>query len=123
MSMAPAPAVTAPTFVLGEKTGMDADRAEKEIKEQVEQAHRRFVSQAVNDMEFGRGKPTSGYPGLWHASAGISGVGSCSVFYYSNEETRQVRIVGIGHHVGGAAYRLTYAAEGLGGSGRILRIA
>ena len=32
MSMAPAPAVTAPTFVLGEKTGMDADRAEKEIK-------------------------------------------------------------------------------------------
>ena len=123
MSMAPAPAVTAPTFVLGEKTGMDADRAEEEIKEHVEQAQRRFVSQAVNDMEFGRGKPTSGYPGLWHASAGISGVGSCSVFYYSNEETRQVRIVGIGHHVGRAGYRLTYAAEGLGGSGRILRIA
>ena len=121
--MSMASAVTAPTFVLGEKTGMDADRAEEEIKEHVEQAHRRFVSQAVNDMEFGRGKPTSGYPGLWHASAGISGVGSCSVFYYSNEETRQVRIVGIGHHVGRAGYRLTYAAEGLGGSGRILRIA
>ena len=123
MAMAPAPAVAAPTFALGEKTEMDADGVEEEIKGHVEQAQRRFVSQAVNNMEFGRGKPTSGYPGLWHASAGISGVGSCSVFYYSNEETRQIRIVGIGHHVGRADYRLTYAAEGLGGSGRILRIA
>ena len=67
-------------------------------------------------MEFGRGKSTSGYPGLLHASAGIADVGSCSVFFYAGEETRIFRIVGIGYHVGRAAYRLTYAAEELGGS-------
>ena len=112
-----------PAFVLGQKLNLSAEAVEGEIKRHLSQAHHRFISQAVNDMEFGRGKPTAGYPGLWHASAGISGVGSCSVFYYINEETREIRIVGIGHHAGRAVYRLDYAAEGLGGSGRILRIA
>ena len=112
-----------PAFVLGQKRNLSAEAVEGEIRRHLSQAHHRFISQAVNDMEFGRGKPTTGYPGLWHASAGISGVGSCSVFYYINEETREIRIVGIGHHAGRAVYRLDYAAEGLGGSGRILRIA
>ena len=112
-----------PAFALGQKLNLSAEAVEDEIRRHLSQAHHRFVSQAVNDMEFGRGKPTAGYPGLWHASAGISGVGSCSVFYYINEETREIRIVGIGHHAGRAVYRLDYAAEGLGGSGRILRIA
>ena len=117
------PPDTVPTFALGQKLNLSAEAVEGEIKRHLSQAHHRFISQAVNDMEFGRGKPTAGYPGLWHASAGISGVGSCSVFYYINEETREIRIVGIGHHAGRAVYRLDYAAEGLGGSGRILRIA
>ena len=117
------PPDTVPTFALGQKLNLSAEAVEDEIRRHLSQAHHRFVSQAVNDMEFGRGKPTAGYPGLWHASAGISGVGSCSVFYYINEETREIRIVGIGHHAGRAVYRLDYAAEGLGGSGRILRIA
>ena len=112
-----------PAFVLGQKRNLSAEAVEGEIKRHLSQAHHRFVSQVVNDMEFGRGKPTTGYPGLWHASAGISGVGGCSVFYYINEETREIRIVGIGHHAGRAVYRLDYAAEGLGGSGRVLRIA
>ena len=112
-----------PAFVLGQKRNLSAEAVEGEIKRHLSQAHHRFVSQAVNDIEFGRGKPTTGYPGLWHASAGISGAGSCSVFYDINEETRETRIVGIGHHAGRAVYRLDYAAEELGGSGRILRIA
>ena len=112
-----------PAFALGQKLNLSAEAVEGEIKRHQSQSNHRFVSQAVNDMEFGRGKPTTGYPGLWHASAGISGVGSCSVFYDINEETREIRIVGIGHHAGRAVYRLDYAAEGLGGSGRILRIA
>ena len=115
--------VGAPTFALEGKSGMDAEGIEEEIKGYVEQAHHRFVSQAVNDMEYGRGKLTTRYTGLWHASAGIAGVGSCSVFYYVHEETQVIRIVGIGHHVGRAAYQLDYAAEGLGRSGQILRIA
>ena len=115
--------VGAPTFALEGKSGMDAEGIEEEIKGYVEQAHHRFVSQAVNDMEYGRGKLTTRYTGLWHASAGIAGVGSCSVFYYVHEETQVIRIVGIGHHVGRAAYRLDYAAEGLGRSGQTLRIA
>ena len=66
---------TAPVFALGAKTGLDANRVEVEIKRHLGQEYHRFVSQAVNDMEFGRGKGTAGYPGLWHASAGVAGVG------------------------------------------------
>ena len=124
MGMEPAPAqpAAAPVFSLGGRTGLDADAIEGEIKVYLGQEYHRFVSQAVNNMEFGRGKPTSGYSGLWHVSAGISGVGSCSVFYYGDEETQELRIVGVGHHVGRAAYRLVYAAEELGRVGHILRI-
>ena len=114
---------TAPVFALGAKTGLDANRVEVEIKRHLGQEYHRFVSQAVNDMEFGRGKGTAGYPGLWHASAGVAGVGSCSVFYYLEGSGERMRVVGIGHHVGRAAYRLDYASDELGKAGRILRIA
>ena len=122
--MAPAPAQAgAPQFALGGREGLDAEVVDAEVKRHLKQRYHRFVSQAVNDMEFGRGKPTSGYPGLWHVSAGISGVGSCSVFYYLDGSGERMRIVGIGHHVGRAAYRLDYATEELGRSGQVLRIA
>ena len=117
------PPDTVPTFAPGQKLNLSAEAVEGEIKRHLPQAHHRFVSQAVNDMEFGRGKSTTGYPGMWSASAGISAVGSCSVFFYADEETQVIRIVGIGHHAGRAACRLDYAVEGLGGSGRILCIA
>ena len=113
----------APRYVLGEKADLDADTVEDEIKGHLGQAYHRFVSQAVNDMEFGRGKLTTGYPGLLHASAGIADVGSCSVFYYTDADARVIRIVGIGHHAGRATYRMDYADEDLGLSGRTLRIA
>ena len=123
----PGPAAAGPEaasmFDLDEKTGLDADAVEDEIKRCLAPKYQRFVSQAVNDMEFGRGKPTTGYAGLWHASAGIPGVGSCSVFYYLDAERNRIRIEGIGHHVGRAAYRLDYASAELGEAGRILRIA
>ena len=113
----------APRYVLGEKADLDAEAIEDEIKGHLKQAYHRFVSQAVNDMEFGRGKLTSVYPGLLHASAGISEVGSCSVFYYLDGSGERIRIVGIGHHVGQAVYRLDYADEDLGASRRTLRLA
>ena len=113
----------APRYVLGEKADLDADAVEDEIKGHLGQAYHRFVSQAVNDMEFGRGKSTSGYPGLLHASAGIPGVRSCSVFYYTGAEQNLIRIVGIGRHLDRATYRLEYAVGGLGRSGQILHIA
>ena len=112
-----------PRYVLGEKADLDEDAVEDEIKRHLGQTYHRFVSQSVNDMEFGRGKRTTGYPGLLHASAGIADVGSCSVFYYTDAEARVIRIVGIGHHVGRATYRLDYADEDLGDSGRTLRVA
>ena len=113
----------APEFALGGKTGLDAERVEAEMKQHLDQRYHRFVSQAVNDMEFGRGKRTAGHPELWHVSAGIPGVGSCSAFYYLDAVRNRIRIVGTGHHVGRAAYELDYAAEELGAVGRILRIA
>ena len=83
LSVGPAPALAAaPVFTLAENAGLDAEGVEGEIKKHLHQRYHRFVSQAVNDMEFGRGKRTAGYPDLWHVSAGIPGVGSCSVFYY-----------------------------------------
>ena len=113
----------APEFALAGNTGLDAERVEVEIKRRLGQKYHRFVSQAVNDMEFGRGKSTAGHRALWHVSAGIPGVGSCSVFYYLDAARNRIRIVGIGHHEGRAAYQLDYAAEELGDVGRILRIA
>ena len=112
----------APVFTLEDRTGLDAERLEVEIKRHLGRKYHRFVSQAVNDMEFGRGKPTSGYRDLWHVSAGIPGVGSCSVFYYLDAARNRIRVVGIGRHVGRAAYELDYAAEELGEAGRVLCI-
>ena len=114
----------APEFALGEKTGLDAEDIGREIKVHLDRTHHHFVSQAVNDMVFGRGKPVEGYPGLWHATAGVPGVGTCSVFYYLEEsaERNRIRVVGIGHHLDAGAYWLNYAARELGGAGRILRI-
>ena len=124
LSVAAGPAAPpAPVFSLAERTGLDAEAVEDEIKRHLAQRYHRFVGQAVNDMEFGRGKRTPGYRGLWHASAGVAGVGSCSVFYYLDGSGEQIRVVGTGHHLGRAAYRLDYAAEGSGLGGRILHIA
>ena len=120
---AAAEAAATPVFSLGEKTGLDTEAVEEEIKRHLDQKYHRFVSQAVNNMEFGRGKPTAGYPGLWHTSAGVPGVGSCSVFYYLDGEQGRIRVVGTGHHVGRAAYRLDYATGELGEAGRLLRVA
>ena len=111
-----APADAGPCgFALGERQGLDAEAVEDEIKQHLAQPYHRFVSQAVNDMEFGRGKPTTGYPGLLHASAGIAGVGSCRVFFYADANTRVIRIAGIGHHLDRGTYRLDYAAAELRG--------
>ena len=73
-------------------------------------------------MEFGRGKSTTGYPGMLHASAGIPGVGSCSVFYYRDAALQLIRIVGIGHHLDQETYRLNYASRALRRRGQILRL-
>ena len=117
-----APADAGPCgFALGERQGLDAEAMEDEIKQHLAQPYHRFVSQAVNDMEFGRGKLTTGYPGLLHASAGIAGVGSCSIFFYPKDEGKQIRIVGLGHHLDRGTYRLDYAAAELRGL-RTLRL-
>ena len=109
-------------FSLEGKRQLDAEAVEGEIMRLLEQRYHRFISQAVNDMEFGRGKPTTGYPGLLHVSAGIAGVGSCSVFFYVETEQNLISIVGVGHHLDQKTYQLDYAVEALGGSGKILRL-
>ena len=111
-----APADAGPSgFALGERQGLDAEAVEDEIKQHLAQPYHRFVSQAVNDMEFGRGKLTSGYPGLLHVSAGVAGAGSCSIFFYPKDEGKQIRIVGLGHHLDRRTYRLDYATAELQG--------
>ena len=111
-----APAHTAPCrYTMGKRGNLGAEAAEVEIRKHLAPAHHRFISQAVNDMEFGRGKPTSGHPGLLHASAGISGVGSCSVFYHADLERQHHRIVGIGRHLDRDTYQLDYASGELRG--------
>ena len=120
---APAPEGADPRFALDAASELDAEGVEVEIRRHLAQRYHRFVGQAVNNMEFGRGKPTTGFPGLWHVSAGVPGVGSCSVFYYTDGTGKRIRVVGVGHHVGPAVYRLDYAAGELGGVGRVLCIA
>ena len=116
------PDFASPRYALGNRVNLDVDAVEGEIRKYLDQSRHRFISQAVNDMEFGRGKPTSGYPGLLHASAGIPGVGGCTVFYYTDVARQLIRIVGIGHHLDAASYQLDYAAGELGGRGRTLRL-
>ncbi len=102
-------------FILGDKANLDAGAVEAEIRNHLAPAHHKFISQAVNDMEFGRGKPTPGYPDLLHVSVGIAGVGSCCVFFHVDTDARTIRIAGIGRLLDPATCRLDYAAAGLRG--------
>ena len=111
-----------PTFVLGEKQNLDAEALENEIKHYLRAFCHPFISQAVNDIEFGRGIPVAGHPGLLQVTAGIHRLGNCNVFYHIKEGRQLVRIVGIGFHLGRGNYRLEYATGELAGSGRILRL-
>ena len=72
-----------PAFVLGQKRNLSAEAVEGEIRRHLSQAHHRFISQAVNDMEFGRGKPTTGYPGFVACLGGDLGGGElqCVLLY------------------------------------------
>ena len=116
----PLPAdVIVPAFALGEKHYLDATAVESEIKQCLRAFCHPFVGLAVNDLEFGRGTPVAGHPGLLHASAGITGLGDCSLFYHVNENQRLITIVGIGYHLGRDKYRLEYASEELGVRGCI----
>ena len=113
--------VITPEFTLEDKYNLDARAVKGEIKLYLRAFCHPFISQAVNDMEFGRGKPVASHPGLLLAMAGISGVGNCSIFYYENEDRRLIRIVGIGYQDWNG-YRLEYAAGELAGSGHKLRL-
>ncbi len=113
----------APEYSLAAKTGLDAEAVEGEIKRYLDPDYHWFVKQAVNDMEFGRGRPLAGYPRLWYASGGVAGVGNCGVFYYLEESGEKIRVAGIGRYEGSGCYRLDYADRELGGGDRIVRIA
>ena len=102
-------------FILGDKANLDAGAVEAEIRHYLAPAHHKFISQAVNDMEFGRGKPTPEYPDLLHVSVGIAGVGSCCVFFHVDTGARTIRIAGIGRLRDPDTCRLDYAAAGLQG--------
>lgn len=110
----PVPAgIVIPVFALGEKCGLDYKGIEYEIKQYLRAFCHPFVAGAVNDMEFGRGRPVAGHPGLMQAGAGIHAVGSCSIFYRVNEDRSQIRIVGIGYHLERNIYRMEYASAEL----------
>ena len=111
-----------PTFVLGEKQNLDAEALENEIKHYLRAFCHPFIGQAVNDIEFGRGIPVAGHPGLLQVTAGIHRLGNCNLFYHIKEGRQLVRIIGIGFHLGRGDYRLDYATGELAGSGRILRL-
>ena len=90
---APAPEGADPRFALDSASELDAEGVEVEIRRHLSQRYHRFVSQAVNNMEFGRGKPTTGFPGLWHVSAGGDGGGElqCILLHGRDRETDKDR--------------------------------
>ncbi len=75
----------------------------------------KHVRRPVPEVGDAAALPRACPPGVLHVSAGISGVGSCSVFFSPGDEAKPVRIAGIGHHLDRRTYRLTYAAAGLQG--------
>lgn len=67
------------------------------------------LKQSLNDVTGGKGKPTGNYifnthPVL-HASSGVQGVKSVSLFFYDNGGDHY--IIAMGEHTGASTYKLT----------------
>lgn len=100
-------------YVQGEASTREA--VIEKIKDALPQNGHGDISQALNDMELGRGKATTGHAGVLHASAGIAdAAGGCTLFFVRNEDG-SVNLVGVGQHTGSASYQIFWkATEGPG---------
>ncbi|MFB6457941.1 hypothetical protein ACE38W_21905 [Chitinophaga sp. Hz27] len=67
------------------------------------------LKQALNDVTGGKGKPTGKYKfnnfPVLHASSGVIGVKSVSLFFYDNGGNHH--IFAMGEHVAASSYKLT----------------
>ena len=72
------------------------------------------VSGAVNDMELGRGKATTGYAGVLHASAGKGkgAKGGCTLFF-TRDRQGNLNLVGVGQHTGSSSYQIFWSSIGM----------
>jgi hypothetical protein len=77
------------------------------------------INQALNDVILGRGKATTGYTGVLHASAGIAEKkkGGCTLFFKRSGNT--IEVVGVGQHQGSKSYMIYF---GMGKEGKLLAL-
>lgn len=88
---------------------MDQAQAESYLGNLIESNRIANLKQALNDVTGGKGKPTGSYTfnthNVLHASSGVTGVKSVSLFFYDNAGDHY--IIAMGEHATSNTYKLT----------------
>lgn len=88
---------------------MDQAQAESYLGNLIEPNRMANLKQALNDVTSGKGKATGNYTfnthKVLHASSGVTGVKSVSLFFYDNAGDHY--IIAMGEHVTSNTYKLT----------------
>jgi len=90
-------------------SAMDQAQTEKYLGNLLHSDRQSNLKQSLNDVYSNKGKATgsykfAGFPVL-HASSGVLGVKSVSLFFYDNEGDHY--IMAMGEHTGASTYKLT----------------
>lgn len=88
---------------------MDQAQAEKYLGNLIEANRIANLKQSLNDVTGGKGKPTGNYTfnnqPVLHASSGVQGVKSVSLFFYNQGGDHY--IIAMGEHTADSTYKLT----------------
>lgn len=88
---------------------MDQAQAEKYLGNLIDANRLANLKQSLNDVTGGKGKATGSYRfnghAVLHASSGVQGVKSVSLFFYDNGGDHY--IIAMGEHTGASTYKLT----------------
>lgn len=90
-------------------TPMDQIQAESYLGHLIEPNRMANLKQALNDVTSGKGKATGNYTfntrPVLHASSGVTGVKSVSLFFY--DQSSDHYIIAMGEHTAATTYKLT----------------
>ena len=94
----------------GDEIGpMDQAQAQNYLRDLIEKNRFANLSQSLNDVVDGKGKATGDYTfndqPVLHASSGIPGVKSVSLFFFEEEDI--IYIIAMGEHKTSTTYKLT----------------
>ncbi|MQS36946.1 hypothetical protein [Streptomyces katsurahamanus] len=95
------------------RTFRDQEEAQNVLKDAIEEKRRSNLSQALNAAYDGKGKFSCQLTidgkkvDVWHASAGVKGVSSVTLFYFPKDLTAaQFHLIALAEHAGGTTYKI-----------------